>query len=125
MILDDFNGDNFDHDDLDFIHGGSIHFTQTGARPILSNTVRKDTPEWGEEFKEESIKNFTRTLEVYSMAHTGPHKDHYLDLDDTYKDAFGKSQVMLTYNWTEQDNARNKYLTEKCKDIIEKMGANI
>src|SRR5699024_8367906 len=52
-----------------------------------------------------------------------PHRDHYLDLDDTYKDAFGTSQVMLTYNWTEQDNARNKYLTERCEEIVEKMGA--
>lgn len=123
MIADDYNGDNFDHEDLDFIHGGSIHFVQTGSRPILTNTTRKDTPAWGEEFKKESINNFTRTLEVYTMAHTGPHRDHYLDLDETYKDAFGNPQVMLTYNWTEQDNAKNKYLTEKCAEIVEQMGA--
>src|SRR5699024_2931682 len=123
MIADDYNGDNFDHEDLDFIHGGSIHFVQTGSRPILTNTTRKDTPAWGEEFKKESINNFTRTLEVYTMAHTGPHRAHNEDLDGTQKDAFRKPLVMLTYNWTELDNARNKYFTVKYADIVEQMGA--
>src|SRR5699024_7226537 len=49
--VDDFNGDNFDHSDLDFIHGGSISITQTGRRPILSNPVPSDTPGWGNDFK--------------------------------------------------------------------------
>ncbi len=123
MILDDFNGDNFEHEDLDFIHGGSIHFTQTGSRPILTNVVKEDTPSWGKDFKDESVNNFTRTLEVYTMAHTGPHRDNYLSLDPTYKDAYGNPQVRLTYNWTEKDNARNKYLVKQCEEILKKMGA--
>ena len=39
MIIDDFNGDNFDHTDLDFIHGGMIILGQTGQRPIANNQV--------------------------------------------------------------------------------------
>src|SRR5699024_7519523 len=34
MTIDDFNGDSFDHSDLDFIHGSSITFLQSGSRPI-------------------------------------------------------------------------------------------
>ncbi len=44
MIIDDFNGDNFDHTDLDFIHGGMIILGQTGLRPIANNSVPSGTP---------------------------------------------------------------------------------
>jgi gluconate 2-dehydrogenase alpha chain len=37
MIVDDYNGDNFDHSHLNFIHGGMIILGQTGYRPILNN----------------------------------------------------------------------------------------
>ncbi|CAM5699174.1 GMC family oxidoreductase OS=Lysinibacillus sphaericus OX=1421 GN=LS41612_21980 PE=4 SV=1 [Lysinibacillus sphaericus] len=47
MSIDDYNGDNFDHSELDFIHGGNIALTQTGTRPISSNPTPPDTPTWG------------------------------------------------------------------------------
>lgn len=123
MGLDDYNGDNFDHKDLDFLHGGNIAITQTGARPILSNTVPSGTPSWGKEFKEESIKNYTRTLSVSGQGATSPHKENYLSMDAEYKDAFGVPLVCLTYNFTDQDRARTTYLAERSGEILEKMGA--
>ena len=123
MALDDYNGDNFDHEDLDFLHGGNIAITQTGARPILSNPVKSGTASWGEEFKEESIKNYTRVLSVSGQGATSPHKDNYLSMDTEYKDAFNVPLVCLTYNFTDQDRARQKYLAERSGEILEKMGA--
>ena len=41
--IDDFNGDNFDHSNLNFLHGGNIALTQTGKRPIANNTVKPGT----------------------------------------------------------------------------------
>src|SRR5690606_27064740 len=32
MSLDDYNGDHFDHSELNFIHGGNIAHTVTGQR---------------------------------------------------------------------------------------------
>ena len=42
MIIDDFNGDNFDHSGLGFIGGGYIAQWTTNARPIETHPV----PEW-------------------------------------------------------------------------------
>ncbi|MEF3227597.1 GMC family oxidoreductase, partial [Campylobacter jejuni] len=42
--IDDFNGDNFDHSKLDFIHGASFRLSQNGARPIASNPTEPNTP---------------------------------------------------------------------------------
>ncbi|WP_213424015.1 GMC family oxidoreductase [Bhargavaea massiliensis] len=123
MSIDDFNGDNFDHSDLDFIHGGSMSLTQTGVRPIASNPVPPDTPAWGAEFKKASIENYTRTLNIGTQGASMPHRDNYLTLDPKYKDAYGVPLLQLTYNFTDQDRALHKFITEKAVEIMEKMGA--
>ncbi|MFD2830065.1 GMC family oxidoreductase [Corticicoccus populi] len=124
MALDDYNGDEFDHEDLDFLHGGNITVTQTGARPIQSNTVRPDTKAFGSEFKQETIKNYTSTLSVSGQCATSPHKDNYLDIDEDYDDVYGVPLVQLTYNFTDMDRERHRYLAERSGEILEEMGAS-
>lgn len=123
MTIDDFNADNFDHSDLDFIHGGSLSITQTGARPIESNPIQKDTPTWGAEFKKASIYNYTRTLSIGAQGASMPHKENFLSLDGRYKDAYGIPLVQMTYNFTDQDRALHAYITEKAAEIMKEMGA--
>ena len=81
MTIDDLNGDNFDHSDLGFIHGGSISITQTGIGRFETNPVPADTPRWGPEFKKYSIHNFTRTLKIGTEGASMPHKENFLSLD--------------------------------------------
>ena len=123
MTIDDFNGDNFDHGDLDFIHGASLSITQTGTRPIATNPLPPDTPVWGEEFKKASIYNYTRTLSIGGQGASLPHKENFLSLDPDYKDVYGVPLLQLTYNFTEQDKNLHKYLTEKTAAIMKEMGA--
>ncbi|GKV56535.1 GMC family oxidoreductase [Sporosarcina sp. NCCP-2222] len=123
MTIDDFNADNFDHSDLDFIHGASISFVQSGSRPIGTNPVPSDVPLWGAEFKKASIENFTRTLDVFGQGASMPHKHNYLSLDPTYKDKYGVPLLQMTYNFTEQDRNLHKFITKKTVEVMEKMGA--
>ncbi len=123
MTVDDYNADSFDHSDLDFIHGASLSITQTGSRPILSNTTPPGTPSWGAEFKKASIENYTRTLSVGGQGASMPHKENFLSLDETYKDIYGVPLLQLTYNFTDQDRALHSYLTEKASGIMKEMGA--
>ncbi|MFJ5565106.1 GMC family oxidoreductase [Lysinibacillus xylanilyticus] len=123
VSLDDYNGDNFDHSDLDFIHGGSIALTQTGARPIGSNPTPPDTPTWGSEFKKQSIHYYTRSFGIGAQGASMPHKENYLSLDSTYKDAYGLPLIQLTYNFTDQDRALHKYISARAADIMKEMGA--
>ncbi|MFJ7917125.1 MULTISPECIES: GMC family oxidoreductase [unclassified Lysinibacillus] len=125
MSIDDYNGDNFDHSDLDFIHGGNIALTQTGARPIGSNPTPPDTPTWGSEFKKQSIHYYTRSFGIGAQGASMPHKENYLSLDSTYKDAYGLPLVQLTYNFTDQDRALHKYISARAADIMKEMGAKI
>ncbi|WP_449354175.1 GMC family oxidoreductase [Virgibacillus natechei] len=122
--VDDYNGDNFDHSDLDFIHGGVLTVTQTGQRPINNNVVPGDTPNWGQEFKDQSIKYYHRTLSVGSQGASMPHRNNYLSLDPDYTDTFGYPLLRLTYDYTEQDRNLHDHLAEKAVGLMEEMGAD-
>ncbi|MED4227021.1 GMC family oxidoreductase [Neobacillus cucumis] len=124
MLVDDFNGDNFDHSNVNFIHGGMISLQQTGLRPIQNNPVPGGKPTWGKEFKSNSVKYANRFLTVGSQGSSMPFKRHFLDLDPTYKDAFGDPLIRITFDFEEQDRQMSKYLAGKCADILKEMGAD-
>ncbi len=121
--IDDYNADYFDHSNLDFIHGALISLLQTGKRPIESNAVPAGTPGWGAKFKEASLYNFNRSLSVSAQGASMPHKENYLSLDDTYKDAYGLPLLRMTYNFTDQDRALFRFITSKTEAIVRAMGA--
>ncbi|MEF2246633.1 MULTISPECIES: GMC family oxidoreductase [unclassified Paenibacillus] len=124
MCLDDYNGDNFDHSNVNFIHGGNIAHTFTGQRPIQNNTVPEDTPKWGKEFKANSLKYANSILAVGSQGASMPFKHHYLDLDPTYKDAFGDPLIRITFDFEDQDRELARYISDRCAEIITEMGAD-
>jgi gluconate 2-dehydrogenase alpha chain len=124
MIVDDYNGDNFDHTDLDFIHGGMIILGQTGQRPIANNQIPSGTPTWGAEFKETSLKYTNASLTVSGEGASMAYKQHFLDLDPAYKDSFGDPLVRITFDFEEQDRHLTKFLAEKCEAILKEMGAD-
>ncbi|ASS67057.1 MULTISPECIES: GMC family oxidoreductase [unclassified Paenibacillus] len=122
--LDNYNGDNFDHSDLKFIHGGSISIGQTGQRPILNNPVPSGTPAWGAEFKKNSLKYANRVLSVGGQGSSMPFRHHFLDLDPTYKDTFGDPLVRITFDFEEQDRELAVFLANKSAEIVKEMGAS-
>ncbi|WP_431029960.1 GMC family oxidoreductase [Lysinibacillus sp. LZ02] len=123
MSLDDYNGDNFDHSNVDFVHGGIISISQTGTRPIASNPTPPGTPNWGAEFKKQSIYHYTRTLSVGSQGASIAHKQNYMTLDPVYKDAYGLPLLQITYNFTDQDRALHKFISQRAAEIAKEMGA--
>ncbi|QCR32668.1 GMC family oxidoreductase [Lysinibacillus sp. SGAir0095] len=124
MSIDEFNGDNFDHSELNFIHGANISLSQLGKRPIQNNTVKPDTPSWGAKFKEESVKYQNRSISFNAQGASMPYRYHYLDLDPTYKDAFGNPLLRMTYDFQEQDNEMSKFMASKTEQIMKEMGAS-
>ncbi|WP_411502860.1 GMC family oxidoreductase [Brevibacillus centrosporus] len=123
MCLDDYNGDNFDHKDLNFIHGANISLSQLGLRPIANNKVPEGTPSWGKDFKAASLKYANRFLSVGAQGASMPFRHHFLDLDPTYKDVFGDPLIRITYDFEEQDRQLAAYCADKCGEIVKEMGA--
>jgi len=123
--MSDFAGDNFDHSDLDFINGGGIEIRQYGDGAIASNHVPKDTPKWGPEFKKNSLFYANRNLQLWYTPAIMSWWHNYLDLDPTYKDDFDDPLLRLTNQYTDQDRNIAQFGIEKCKEIMEEMGADI
>ncbi|NIK71657.1 MULTISPECIES: GMC family oxidoreductase [unclassified Paenibacillus] len=120
--IDDFNGDNFDHSDLKFLHGANIRFTQTGLRPIQYQPVPAGTPKWGAEFKKATIHNSNRVLSVTGQGASMPNRYHFLDLDPEYKDALGLPLIRMTFDFEDQDRELVKFIAQKTKEIADQMG---
>lgn len=123
--IPEYAGDNFDHSDLNFIHGAGIRVTQYGNRPIANNVVPKGTPAWGAEFKDKSIKYANSFFPVKSQGASMPYRYNYLDLDPTYKDAYGKPLLRMTFDYTEHDRELVKYMSKVTHEIAEEIGADI
>lgn len=123
--FDDFAGDNMDHTDLDFIHGGEVDCPQWGQRPIEHNHVPEGTPTWGREFKEKSLFYANRNIRVRWQVGTMPWQFNYLDLDPTYTDIHGDPLLRVTNEYTDQDRNIMDFGLELCKEVLEEMGADI
>ena len=103
-IIDDFNGDNFDHCPLG-LHRRRPHLAgMSNGRPIATRAIPPGTPRWGKEWKEATAKWYRRSVQRSAARRpTMPAASNYLDLDPTYKDALGRPLIRMTYNFTDND----------------------
>jgi gluconate 2-dehydrogenase alpha chain len=121
MVIDDFNGDNFDHSGLGFIAGGYIIAGQTGARPIQYHPVPDGTPKWGTEWKRAVKQWYGRSMAIGTHGAVMSHRANYLDLDPTYKDAWGRPLLRLTFDYQDNEIKMSNYLTGVAEKIARRM----
>jgi len=111
--IDEFNSDNFDHSDLGFFGGGNIACSQTGARPILgSGPLPPGAARWGSPWKQAVKEYYNRVVNFGMQGESPAYRQHYFDLDPTYRDAWGNPLLRLTFNWTDNERKMVKYVTE-------------
>lgn len=123
MAVTDFTGDIFDHTDLNFLHGGQIENRMFANGPVSSNITLPDTPQWGREFKKDSLFYHHRHVQMLSQKASLPYKDHYLDLDPQYKDENGDPLIRMTFDYSDNDRAIHEFIQEKHVGILKEMGA--
>ena len=119
--MDDFDGDNFDHGPLDFIGGSSINCINTGGRPIQQLSLPAGTPAWGAEWKKSARENYLYQTSVGAQGSVMSYRDNYLDLDPTYKDAFGQPLLRMTFDWKDNDMAMTAFIGAKVESIAKAM----
>jgi gluconate 2-dehydrogenase alpha chain len=122
MIIDDFNGDNFDHRGLGFIGGGYVGALNTGARPIETHPVPDKTPKWGAEFKRAVASNYLKTVPIITHGSVMSHRGNFVDLDPSWRDARGRPLLRMTFDFTENEHRMSDYLTDKAAEIGRAMG---
>src|SRR6185312_8819002 len=120
-VIDDFNGDNFDHSGLDFIGGGYIAGMITGGRPIEMIYSPQGVPDWGLEWKKAAAKNYLRSFSLSVHLSCMSHRGNYLDLDPTWRDAFGRPMLRMTFDFSENEHRMSDYITGKAADVARAM----
>ncbi|HZP58404.1 MAG TPA: GMC family oxidoreductase [Dehalococcoidia bacterium] len=124
--IHDFNADNFDHADLDFVGGASI-FSATGeVDPVTSpaDLPLDNDMAWGKSWKAELRKNWDAVVPITIQGESLPYEDQFLDLDPNYRDNFGSPLLRITFDWHQNDKRLYAFMADKCKQIMERMGAD-
>jgi gluconate 2-dehydrogenase alpha chain len=119
--IDELNGDVIDRGPLGFVGGAYINVPNSGASPIKGKPLPHGTPRWGAEWKKAVAQNYRRTLGVHIHGSCMSYKQHYLDLDPTYKDANGLPLLRMTFDWHENEKRMLKWAYEKCEEIAKAM----
>ncbi|NWA62017.1 GMC family oxidoreductase [Pantoea sp. B9002] len=121
--IDDFNGDNFDHSDLDFIGGAGIMGFSTNGRPIQNmNGLRPGTKRWGSEWKTGYKRDYQTAGTIFCQGTSMPMREAYLDLDPNYKDRHGQPLIRTTFDWNQNDLRMAKYVTDRAINIMKETG---
>jgi gluconate 2-dehydrogenase alpha chain len=121
MLIDEFNGDNFDHSGLGFIGGGFLGIVQTGARPIETHPTPEGTPGWGAQWKQAIAKYYLKTTSIATHGAVMSHRGNYLDLDPTYRDVYGRPLMRMTFDYTDNEHRMSDFLTDKAAEIAKAM----
>jgi gluconate 2-dehydrogenase alpha chain len=120
-VIDDFNGDNFDHGGLGFIGGAYIAGMITGGRPIEMIYTPQGTPNWGLQWKHAAAKNYLRSFNFSIHGSSMSTRGNYLSLDPTYRDVHGRPMLRMTFDFSENDLKMSDYLTDRAAEVARAM----
>ncbi|GBR01824.1 GMC family oxidoreductase [Acetobacter oeni] len=125
VAFDDFNSENFDHGPLGFIGGSPVWVNQAGVKAIAAAKAGgpPGTPRWGSAWKSEMIDTYTHAVRMDAHGSNMAYRDVFLDLDPTWKDAFGRPLLRMTFDWKENDIRMNRYVVGKIEAVTKAMGA--
>jgi|TARA_A100001391_G_C5084492_1_gene280779 gluconate 2-dehydrogenase alpha chain len=121
-VISDFVSDNFDHGPLGFVGGGYIGEVMSHGRPIEFHPTPPGTAPWGSNWKRSVIKHYNHTAVLNVHGSSVATRQNYLDLDPTYKDAWGLPLLRMTFDFPENDLKMSAYVTEKAMEIGRAMG---
>ncbi|HEY4803012.1 MAG TPA: GMC family oxidoreductase [Paraburkholderia sp.] len=119
--MDDFNGDQFDHGPLGFVGGASVRHIRTGGRPIKQAATVPGTPTWGSGWKAGISDAYQRYMTIGISGSVMPYRDAYLDLDPTYRDAYGVPLLRMTFDWHDNEYTMLDYVGTRMEEVAKAM----
>jgi gluconate 2-dehydrogenase alpha chain len=124
--LDDFHANpDFDTGPLGFIGGYTVNCGGTNGRPISYRPRPPGTPAWGSEWKRATAKWYQSAMGVGTSAAVMPNRLNYLDLDPTYRNAFGQPLMRMTFDFRANEQKMNRHGAKICGEIGRAMNPTI
>ena len=97
----------------------------TNGRPIEFHPTPPGTPNWGLEWKRAVARHYNHTILIQQHGTSMPSRLNYLDLDPTYKDAWGQPLLRMTFDFPDNDIRMSQYIADKVVEIGHAMGGKI
>ncbi|GAA4337945.1 GMC family oxidoreductase [Pigmentiphaga soli] len=121
-VFDDLNGNQLDNGAAGFVGGGVIWARQPGAGPIRGITTAPGVPSWGPGWKQ-GVRDALRHSFYYEVQGACmSYRTNCLDLDPTYKDAFGRPLLRMTFDWNANEIKASQYLVNKGLEMVKVLG---
>lgn len=117
VSMDDLNGDQFDHGPLGFVGGASIRHIRYGGRPIKMTPTVPGTPAWGSKWKAGIADAYQRYMTIGISGSVMSYRDACLDLDPTYKDAYGVPLLRMTFDWHDNEYNMLGYMGDRMEEV--------
>jgi len=115
--MDDLNGNRNDPTKTGFIGGGIVWARQPGAGPVRGISTAPGVPNWGTAWKQ-GVKHALRHSFYYEVQGSCmSYDDAYLSLDPTYKDAFGRPLLRMTFDWHDNEIKGSQYLVGQALEM--------
>jgi gluconate 2-dehydrogenase alpha chain len=123
VMVDDHANDNFDHRNLGFIGGGALLCTPTIS--ALRIPLPPETPTWGASYTRALRDWYDRSLTLVGVGHSLSYRGNYLDLDPTYRDAWGLPQVRITFDWEPNERLAGAFVGDRAREVMTAAGAEV
>lgn len=121
QAFDDFNADHFDHSAAGFVGGAYISAMITGGRPIGQTLLPEGTPKWGSAWKKALKDNYLHSFSIGTAGSVMSYRTNYLDLDPTYRDAYGLPLLRMTFDWHDNEMRMTRFVTGKAEQVARAM----
>jgi gluconate 2-dehydrogenase alpha chain len=121
-VIADFVADNFDHGPHNFVGGAYVGEVMTNGRPIEFHPTPPGTPAWGAAWKSAVVRHYNHTAVLNVHGSSVSIKQNYLDLDPTYKDAWGQPLLRMTFDFPQNDLRMSNFVTARAMEIGRAMG---
>jgi len=119
--MDDLNGNQLDNGKAGFVGGGLIWARQPGNGPVRGITVPKGTPAWGTKWKRAVVDSFRHSFYYEVQGACMSYREHYLSLDPTYKDGFGRPLLRMTFDWHDNEIKASQFLVAKALEMTKSL----
>ena len=116
-LFDDLNGKQLDNAAAGFVGGGVIWARQPGSGPVRGIATPPGTPGWGSNWKKAIKESFRHSFYYEVQGACMSYRDSYLSLDPTYKDAFGRPLLRMTFDWHDNEVRASQFLVSKAVEM--------
>lgn len=115
--IDDFNGDNYDFAKAGYIGGGGISIGSNSGDPLTYHPTLPGAPRWGKGWKQAMVDAYHHVAGIGHQGAVMSYRQNYFDLDPTYRDAFGRPLLRLTFDWQPNETKIMTAHSAVCQEI--------